>query len=715
MRDQTCRTCGTRIESGRTGGLCPACLLRDGLSAETVRREPAPHCTKCDNVLSDGSRFCAQCGAPAAAVAVEGDPIRTALDDKLRGQYRIIRLLGRGGMGAVYLARDLTLDREVAVKVIRTPSHAQETYDRFRREARTAARLSHPNIVPLHSFGEVEGMPYFVMGYVRGESLAARLQRDGRMNEDAGLRVLAEIADALDHAHRQGVVHRDIKPENVLIEDESGRALLTDFGVAKAAGRGETMTVSGGVVGTPHYMSPEQAAGHANVDGRSDIYSLGVMAFAILTGRLPFEGTSAADVLTKHLTQEPPSVRSLNGALSHTTAQAVERCLAKDPAQRWPDARSLRLALGAGEGMHLPDALHGVEGRGIPGLIVAVVWVIGFWLVGQAYGFWDDGGRIFLSLGAIGVAGIYAFVLARMHQQGFTVAQSQAAMWREPSWWLWWYPKPWRRRGNVWDRLPRDVRVVRAILPSMWLVVPPTVFGTQFIVEGYVWNQAPAIATIVAPLVAIVVVWIVADVRARRALVEQGVGGEDLNRIINSTPPSRISFWSRPHIAAILGPSADGVVARPDAPHAHLQAVLRYADELPAPFRPLATEAAGAARVLLASIEEADREIAELARSLSGGDQERLTLKIAALSGADDTPLRTLLEKERELVQGVSERIAEVQEIRSRRLEMLRTLAVHVASLRARSGETVSDTASITGRVRALCDDIARQAAGQRA
>jgi serine/threonine protein kinase len=200
-----CPRCSSEIDAERN--LCPVCFFGEGLKADTVE------CTKCLSELDDDVRFCPQCGAMApASTAVAGDPIRAALAAKLESQYRIVRLLGRGGMGSVYLAHDLTLEREVAIKVIKTADDSREIHDRFRREARTAAKLSHPNIVPLHAFGEVEGMPYFVMGYVRGESLADRLRRDGKLSEEEARRIFAEIADALDHAHRQGVVHRDVKP-----------------------------------------------------------------------------------------------------------------------------------------------------------------------------------------------------------------------------------------------------------------------------------------------------------------------------------------------------------------------------------------------------------------------------------------------------------------------------------------------------------------------
>ncbi len=299
MDRKSCPRCGAAVDPERAGGLCPACFLNEGLTA--VRRL---QCPACQATLGDDMRFCGRCGvAVPAEPAAEGDTVRAALEAKLQAQYRIVRLLGRGGMGSVYLARDLALDREVAIKVVKTDSSSKEVHDRLRREARTAARLSHPNIVPLHAFGEVEGMPYFVMGYVRGESLAARLRRDGKLNEEDARRILAELADALDHAHRQGVVHRDVKPDNVLLDDESGRAMLTDFGVAKALGGTETMTAVGSVVGTPSYMSPEQAAGRADIDGRSDLYSLGIMGYAMLSGRRPFEGRTAGDALPFHRPQ----------------------------------------------------------------------------------------------------------------------------------------------------------------------------------------------------------------------------------------------------------------------------------------------------------------------------------------------------------------------------------------------------------------------------
>ena len=691
MERVTCLDCGTE----HPNGLCPKNLLREALRPDTLL------CANCGNTTSDDARFCAHCGSavPFAAPAQDSDSLRTALEAKLRGQYRIVRLLGRGGMGSVYLARDLALDREVAIKVVNTASDSRDLHERFRREARTAASLSHPHIVPLHAFGEVERMPYFVMGYVRGESLAQRLRRDGKMPEEEARRVIGEIADALDHAHRQGVVHRDIKPDNVLLEDETGRALLTDFGVAKALGKGETLTSQGSVVGTPHFMSPEQASGAGHVDGRSDIYSLGVMAYAMLSGRLPFDGATPADVLRKHLTQDPPPLRSVAPSISDPTLQVVERCLAKDPGKRWPDARSLKTALGTVVADQLPDALESVHGQGlgfalIGGSLLRLVWLIVIR--------WQGGPMVILALTSSMVVITYFVVLFGLRFEGFAFGTIHRALWAEPAWWPFWYPSDFRRRGNVWDRLPVRVRRFRTFIPLYFVI-----FAILCLDAGR-W-----IAVRLATFAVLGVIFFVLELMAKKELKRKGiVTAMDLNRVTFSTPPSRIAFWSRPDIAAILSPAprADHD-SRSDSPNDRLQSILRNASEMSGPLRELSAQAAAAARQVIASIDDIDREIAALARNIEPGDEERLSSKIDALAGDDSSPLRELLEKQRELIRGLSNRIEHAKETRSRRVEMLRSLALHVASLRARSGETPTAVGSLTDRVRTLCDDIAKQIA----
>ena len=695
MERKTCPTCGNGIAADHPLGLCPACLMKEGL--ETQSAVPLL-CTACQSPLLDDARFCAYCGAPApvSAAPAEGDPLRAALEAKLLGQYRIVRMLGRGGMGAVYLARDLTLEREVAIKVVGTVSD-REVYERFRREARTAAKLSHANIVPLHAFGEVEGMPYFVMGYVRGESLADRLRREGNVAEEQARRILADVANALDHAHRHGVIHRDIKPDNVLLEDQSGRALLTDFGVAKATGASETLTRFGGVVGTPHYMSPEQADGHAGVDCRSDLYSLGVMAYAMLAGRLPFEGTSHADVLTKHLTQEPPPLRSLAPSVSDAMVQAVERCLAKDPASRWPDARSLALALGTSEDNRLPDDLAAVEGHGMTTLLICAGWLFGL-VVFNAPDF-------AIGMNVVAMVGIYLAVAIRLRIAGFPIRESQRVIWTEPSWWPLWYPRALRRRGNVWDRLPASVRQVRWWFPAL-MVYGIYLFTGRF--PNLFRNPEVFMIKVGVGFTGLMLLGMFLDFRARRELRRKGLSWGDAHRVATTMAPSRVSFWSRPHIAAILAPA---IAAEPRAasPHDQLQSILRHANELSGPLRPLGAQAAVAARQLLESIEQVDRQLADLSRNLEPGEEERLAAKIDALAASDDAaPLRSLLEKQLELIRGLSARIEEAEATRNRRVEMLKTLALHLASLRARLSEP--DVRPLSDNVRALCDEISRQA-----
>lgn len=256
----------------------------------------------------------------------------------VEGTFQIERLLGRGGMGAVYLAREPALDRQVAIKVL-PPERAQsgDLRERFKREARTAAQLSHPHIVPLLTFGEDDGLVYFVMGYVDGETLSNRLQREGPLSAGEAVRVLTELAQALSYAHSRAVVHRDVKPDNVLLEQPRSIVRLTDFGIAKQHTGRPSLTAAGAVIGTPLYMSPEQASGRTDVDARTDVYSLGAVAFTVFTGRPPFEGRSSSDIMRQHLTGEVPRLRDVLPDIPGSLDDAVQRCLAKEPADRWRD------------------------------------------------------------------------------------------------------------------------------------------------------------------------------------------------------------------------------------------------------------------------------------------------------------------------------------------------------------------------------------------
>jgi serine/threonine-protein kinase len=272
------------------------------------------------------------------------NPLAERLAHVLEGAYQLEGEIGRGGMGVVYLARDLALKRRVAIKVL-PPELAfrQEIKQRFMREAQTAARLSHPHIVPIHAVGDEGGLVYFVMGYVDGESLAARLRRRHALPAEEVRRIMKEAADALGMAHAMGVIHRDIKPDNILLEGTRRRVMVTDFGIAKAlsqAGTG-TLTGTGIAIGTPHYMSPEQAAGERDIDARSDLYALGVVAYEMATGELPFQAPTVPGILMKHISEVAPDIKRARPDLPDDLAVCIMRCLAKDPESRWPTAESL--------------------------------------------------------------------------------------------------------------------------------------------------------------------------------------------------------------------------------------------------------------------------------------------------------------------------------------------------------------------------------------
>ncbi|HEX6965560.1 MAG TPA: serine/threonine-protein kinase, partial [Gemmatimonadaceae bacterium] len=229
-----------------------------------------------------------------------------SLHDRIVGaigdHYALEDEIGRGGMSVVYRARDLRLNRPVAIKVLPPElAHDPAVRARFTREAQTAAQLAHAHIVPIYDVGERDGIAYLVMAYVSGGSLATLLAHEPRQSIDEVRRFISEIADALGYAHTCGVIHRDIKPDNILLDGETGRAMVTDFGIARAIEAGARLTVTGIAVGTPAYMSPEQAAGEREIDGRSDIYSLGVLAYQMLTGRLPFTASNSMAMMVKHM------------------------------------------------------------------------------------------------------------------------------------------------------------------------------------------------------------------------------------------------------------------------------------------------------------------------------------------------------------------------------------------------------------------------------
>ena len=274
---------------------------------------------------------------------------REQIAKHIGAQYQVVRELGRGGMGIVFLARDIALHRLVAIKVLREEFAASDEHrERFRREARMTARLSHANIVPVHTFGEVEQFVYIVMKYVHGESLGDRLRAESSLPTEEARRILHELALALDYAHREGVVHRDLKAENILLDRSTGRPMLTDFGVALQRSLDPVRAEVSRAFGTPHYMSPEQAAGELDIDGRSDLYSLGVLGYRMLTGTLPFDAPTFEALAAKHVAEghRPLAELAPQALREHPLlVAALERCLEKNRETRWRHGQDLATAV----------------------------------------------------------------------------------------------------------------------------------------------------------------------------------------------------------------------------------------------------------------------------------------------------------------------------------------------------------------------------------
>ncbi|MFL5562431.1 MAG: protein kinase domain-containing protein [Gemmatimonadaceae bacterium] len=305
--------------------------------ALTMHAGIAGVCSACGSRVSDPMHPCPKCGA---AVSGGGSPVaqnermRVRLQESVGDSYKLLELLGRGGMGIVFRAREVALDRDVALKVLALdPILAPDAYTRFEREAKMAARLDHPHIVPIFAVGQRQNVAFYTMRLVRGGSLEDLIGAGKQISLDHVVKLLKEVAAALDHAHRQGIVHRDIKPANVLLS-ESGHAMVADFGIAKALSNTDNGATGTGIIGSPGYMSPEQWRG-ADIDGRADQYSLGIVAYEMLTGRRPFETPQVQDLLRMHLSAEMPPLSHSRPGLPEGVDEALRRALSKDPAQRF--------------------------------------------------------------------------------------------------------------------------------------------------------------------------------------------------------------------------------------------------------------------------------------------------------------------------------------------------------------------------------------------
>lgn len=652
-------------------------------------------------------------GAPYSAGGERDIALQSALEVALGQQYEIIRPLGHGGMGAVYLARERALERLVAIKVLRPDlADAPDGRQRFRREARIVAQLSHPGILPLHTFGTVGELWYFVMGYVRGVSLAERLRVEGRLPVDEAHRILIELAEALDCAHRNGVVHRDIKPANILIDEESGRAVLADFGIARVDGADDGLTATGLVIGTPDYMSPEQATGTRDVDERSDIYSLGVVGCAMLAGR---EAVADAAARVSRLLS-PTQVTS--SPIPADLAAVVVRCLERDPSARWPSAHALKEALVRANGdpmAQVPESLRELPTFGP----YAVLWA-GIWIALAALPFRSIGDRALLSLVALVVPfGLVMHVRNVAGDGRRPLELARIAFW-PPEWWGMWWPKLLRRPTDLWNRLPRPARVVRAVLSTIIIALPALILMREWIeaIAGASTTGAGErwFIRVEAVLVAVagaVIAW------AFRWAFSKGLSWQDATQVLfGATTPS--AGWSAPTIRRLLAPLVHGV-RPPDREDAadHGRAIAEVAARLSGPCAELARRVGASAARVVAAIEACDVERTWLETHAGTGVIDRLSAQLAALESANTTSpdageLTQLLRRELELTGRMRAGLDHVAQRRTRLLSLLRGVWTHLATVRDAQLEereiphaAIADLSSLDREIASVLDENA--------
>ncbi|MEX2177397.1 MAG: serine/threonine-protein kinase [Gemmatimonadaceae bacterium] len=702
-------------------------------------RRASPPCGGCvlggeaargrERVATWSARRYARVSVSRRFMSTPTERVPPSLATELARQYDIVRILGRGGMGVVWLARERSLDRLVAIKVLSGPDiGVGNVRERFRREARIAARLVHPNIVPLHAFGETPDALYFAMGYVEGESLATRLEREGRLSRPAAQRILAEIADALAFAHREGVVHRDVKPENILLDGRTGRAMLADFGIARIEDAASTsVTMTGVAVGTPSYMSPEQAVGAREIDGRSDLYSLGVVGYRMLLGRLPFVAASGQALMAQHATVKPDDLTLAVPPADRGIASVVMRALEKDPAARWANADDFRDELQslARDGSALPEELQRVQMIGTKVLYadVAIVGIFGLsaiwdplWLPRFGDGSLDPWLLFLANLAFLPVLSLaWAFPTARK----FGWRDTLRAMLHPPESWAHWWPRSWRRADDLWDRLPKPLRRLRNVLDGVvtflvldiaaFLVVATTgggAYGDWLLSQLRTGN---GLAFLGVAKAAIPLGWLGFEFfRARKKL---GVSARDLAELLALPHLLTHPAWSKPKFARLLASeTSDAPSPRPPQTLDELaRAIKELTSRLVRMGFLLDDESVGAAESVHAAIDALESEIQLLHARFDPAEQDRLAARVAALgSSDDDAELRPLLEGQQAVLRRLEQRRHDKEARRDRLRDQLRTLWMQLIEMDARLARGAAADPELTGRVQALSRDLAR-------
>jgi len=315
-----------------------------------VMAEPNPLCSRCGKEIPPESRFCLHCGKRVERRSIASGPAPVRLQRALGDQYEVLEEIGSGSFAVVYSVFDLRLDRRLAVKVIRPEFIASDVVvARFRREAKIAAQLKHENVMGITFAGEGAGLVYCAMPLIVGETLRERVKARGALSAEQALRVFGELAHGLAHAHAKGIIHRDVKPANIMLDREADdRTVLLDFGIAKALiPTGGKLSISGQIIGSAEYMSPERKAGSKNIDARSDIYSMGVVAFQMLTARLPSGVDTSTQPATDTSYPVAPSLRAARADVPEPFAAAIERCMCAKPEDRWASAIEAATAAGA--------------------------------------------------------------------------------------------------------------------------------------------------------------------------------------------------------------------------------------------------------------------------------------------------------------------------------------------------------------------------------